>query len=196
MALRIHHLHPSLAHFPLTLLPASLALDLIGRASGSEPLMAVARHLMPLAAGSAVATGVAGLVAQEAVRTTGRAHDVLVTHRNLNLGLIGLTAALAAWRGKRLRPSAGYLLTGLAGVAAMNYTAYLGGEMVYVHGVGVESANGLKKSEAPEIRRGQLATVLRMSAAHAMHALQHAMRHLMDGEIAPFLRRRSDGRQL
>ncbi|HEX2197909.1 MAG TPA: DUF2231 domain-containing protein, partial [Burkholderiales bacterium] len=95
MALRLHEIHPSLVHYPLALFPASVLADLFGRLTGSRGLMKTGAALMPLAAGSAVVTGAAGLVAQESVRHEGRAHDLLVTHRSLNLGLIGLSVAMA-----------------------------------------------------------------------------------------------------
>src|SRR3712207_8356105 len=38
MTLRLHEIHPSIVHFPLTLVPASLILDAIGQATGSRGL--------------------------------------------------------------------------------------------------------------------------------------------------------------
>lgn len=66
--------------------------------AGSEPLLEAGRRLVPLAAASAVVAGAAGLVAQAAVRTEGKSHDLQVTHRNLNLGLTALVTVLALVR--------------------------------------------------------------------------------------------------
>ena len=53
MALRTHELHPMLVHFPLTLVPAALAFDAIGRYTNSQALMDVGKVMMPFAAASA-----------------------------------------------------------------------------------------------------------------------------------------------
>lgn len=203
MAIRVHELHPTLAHFPLALVPTSLALDVVGRLIGSEALMEAGRRLMPIAAVSTFATGLAGLVAQQAVRADGNAHAMLATHRNLNLLLAGVTAVLARTRWRSRQPGWGYLLAGLSGAAAMSYTAYLGGKMVYAHGVGVERAAGVWLDESPEIRRGSAARAARLSASHAARAVQQAAREFGEGEVAPLLqtgarrmqerRRRGDG---
>lgn len=142
MPIRIHELHPSFVHFPLALFPAALVADVAGRVSGNRWLMKLGARLMPVAAASGAVAAVAGLVAQEAVAAKGASHDVLVTHRNLNLALVLATSLLAAARRKRGEPSLAYLACGMGGLLVMSYTAYLGGKMVYQHGVGVEAAGG------------------------------------------------------
>lgn len=191
MAMRIHEVHPSLTHFPLALFPLSIVADLIGRATGNRSLMRLGKTVMPIAAVSGVATGAAGLVAQAAVEANGPAHELLVTHRNLNVGLVVLTGVLALLRGRSNEPSIGYLAAGVAGVLAMNYTAYLGGTMVYRYGVGVQTAGGIKDGRAPEIHGRTLPAVAKMAGQHAMHSLTHAAKELRDGEIAPALAARS-----
>ncbi|HEV7264114.1 MAG TPA: DUF2231 domain-containing protein [Falsiroseomonas sp.] len=191
MALRIQEIHPSIVHFPIALLPTALAFDAVGRLTENPRLMDTGRHLIPVAAASAALAGVAGLVAQSAVRMRNNtAHDHLVTHRTLNIALTALLACLAASRGRQSRPGPGYLLAGAAGVAALAYSTYLGGKMVYEHGLGVRSAGGLDEEAAPEIRRGSLGEAARTSARHAAHALRHAAEHATEGELVPTLRRR------
>lgn len=188
MALRLHEIHPSVVHFPLALFPASIVADLLGRITGSRSLMALGAKLMPVAAGSALVSGAAGLVAQQAVRAEGHAHDLLSTHRNMNLGLIGLALAMTAVRARNDRPGAGYLFAGLGAVAAMNFTAYLGGKMVYEHGVGVRPAGGLDEARSPEIRRGTVRRALRRSSENAAGGARHTAEQLRHGEIAPALK--------
>lgn len=185
MSLRLHEVHPSIAHFPLVLLPASLMLDTLGRASGNKALMRTAGLLMPAAVVSGVITGLAGLIAQQSVNAEERAHDVLVTHRNLNMALVGLTGALAAMRMRRETPGIGYLLAGFASVAAMNYSAYLGGKMVYAHGVGVESAKGVRYAESPEITRDTFAESARLAVRHIASGVARFFRELLGGEVLP-----------
>lgn len=188
--MRIQEIHPSVVHFPIALIPAALAADAIGRFTNSRALMEIGRRLMPAAAVSAALAGVAGLIAQESVRAEGRVHAELTTHRNLNIGLIALAAGMAATRARDARPSAGYLLTGLAGLVAMGYTAYLGGKMVYEHGLGVEPAGGVRDGAAPEVRRDNLGRVARTSASHVVQGLKHAAEHVAKGELAPALSER------
>ncbi|HEX6792221.1 MAG TPA: DUF2231 domain-containing protein [Casimicrobiaceae bacterium] len=187
MALRIHEVHPSLTHFPLALFPLSIVSDLIGRLTGNRFLMHVGKTVMPVAAVSGVATAAAGLVAQAAVETDGRAHDLLVTHRNLNAALVVATGLMALLRSRRETPGIGYLAAGIGGIVAMNYTAYLGGTMVYERGVGVAPAGGLKDGRAPEIRRDTLPQVAKVAGQHAVHSVTHAVKELRQGEIAPAL---------
>lgn len=188
MAVRLQEVHPSLVHFPIALLPTALAADALGRWTGSAALLEAGRRLMPAAAASAVVSALAGLAAQAAVKAEGEAHDLLVTHRNLNAGLTVLAVGLAATRLGRDKPGWGYLLAGLAGVATMAYTAAIGGRMVYAHGLGVEPADGVEESKAPEIRTDNLGEVAGVAADNIAHAARHALKHLKEGQIAPALR--------
>ncbi|MGI8548680.1 MAG: DUF2231 domain-containing protein [Gemmatimonadaceae bacterium] len=187
MSMRLQEIHPALVHFPITLLPTALSADAIGRLTGSESLMEMGRRTMPFAAAAALAAGISGLIAQEAVRAEGKAHDDLITHRNLNLALIGLTAILATKRSKTRRPSLGYLAAGLAGLGAMSYTAYLGGRMVYEHGVGVRPAGGVLAGAAPEVRLDNAPHVAKLAGEDIVHGAQHAAADLADGKIVPSL---------
>ncbi len=64
MPIRLHELHPSLVHFPLTLVPLSLLLDAFGCLLGKRSLVRAGGQLMPLAAATGAVTAGAGLVAQ------------------------------------------------------------------------------------------------------------------------------------
>ena len=190
MAMRLQEVHPALVHAPITLFPLAVGADLLGRATGNEFLLETGRRVMPLAAAAAAVAAVFGLVAQEAVKTEGPTHDMLITHRNLNLGFVGVAAAMAAWRTRHDRPSAVYLALGLLGIGTMTYTAYLGGHMVYEHGVGVKAAGGLREEHAPELAPDRLGEAARTVIADLRHGTAHAAEHIGQGEIAPTLMRR------
>lgn len=189
MRLRLQEIHPSIVHFPVTLIPTAIVADAIGRATDSRSLMEVGRLLMPVAAASAAIAGAAGLLAQGAVRAEGRARDQLATHRNLNAGLMVLTAILAGVRARRARPGPGYLLAGFGGLAALSYSAYLGGRMVYEHGVGVKPAGGVRTDAAPEIGRDAAGEVLRKAGAAALRGARMSVHDAAEGKIAPALAR-------
>lgn len=189
MPMRVQEIHPALAHFPVALIPTAVAADLVGRLTDDRSLMEMGRKLMPLAAASVATTGLAGFVAQGAVRTRDDSHDLLVTHRNLNIGLLALTVVLAVARMRRRRPGPGYLLAGFAGAALATYSGYLGGRMVYEHGVGVRTADGIEPGRAPEIPGDDWGTAARVAADNAAHATAHAAHHLAQGDVAPALGR-------
>lgn len=192
MAVRLHEVHPAIVHFPIALLPVAIGADLVGRATGSEALRETGRKLMPLVAASAALSAVTGLVAQEEVKAEGRAHDVLVTHRNINLSMVVASAALAAWRWRQGEPSAAYLALGLAGLGAVSYSAYLGSKMVYEYGVGVDAAHGIQPGRGAELVPGQLAEAGR----DALHDVERGVPRVVDdlrrGEIAPVVESGSD----
>jgi len=188
MAMKLQELHPSLVHFPLALLPLSIGADLLGRATGSEELSELGRRTMPLAAVGGLIAGVAGLMAQSEVNAEGAAMDLLKTHRTLNLGLVAIAGGMAAQRVRREKPSAAYLGLGLAGIAAMLYSAYLGGSMVYHHGVGVEAADGVRKlPQVPELSRRDAGKTLRSAATDTVKGIQRTVEETVKGDLVPSL---------
>ena len=190
MAIRTHEVHPAIVHFPITLLPIAVGADLLGRATRSPALREVGRWAMPLTSASAAVSAVTGLVAQEEVRAEGRAHDLLVTHRNMNLGFLGVSALMAVWRFRRPEPTASYLALGLASLGAVGYSAYLGSKMVYEYGVGVDAAHGLARPEgAPEIAPGNLAEAARSAVQDVQRGIPHVVDSLREGEIVPEITR-------
>jgi uncharacterized membrane protein len=188
MAMRLHEVHPTLAHYPLALFPVALVADLLGKLTGRRELMKIGAALLPVAAVSGVVTAASGLVAQEAVEP-GEAHDMLVTHRNMNIALVGLMGALTLMRLGQKTPTAGYLLAGAGAMAGMTYTAYLGGKMVYDHGVGVMPAHGVRTETSPEIRRYHVKESMQAAADNARHGAEHVVEHLRQGQIAPLFQR-------
>jgi uncharacterized membrane protein len=191
MAMRLQELHPALVHFPISLLPTTLAIDAAGRVTGDATLLEIGRRGIVFAAGSAAVSAIAGLLAQEASHFDEDTRDILITHRNLNLGLIGLTGWMAVRRLRRERPGIGYLLAGMAGIAVMTYSAYLGGHMVYERGVGVSRADGLREEEAPPLLPSTAGEVLNASARHVVQGVRHAAEDLAHGELVPWLTRSS-----
>lgn len=193
MAMKLHEVHPALVHFPLALLPLSIGADLLGRATGNESLLDLGRRTMPLAAASGLVAGVAGLMAQTEVKAEGGAMDLLKTHRTLNLGLVAIASAMAVKRSANEKPSAAYLGLGLVGVAAMMYTAYLGGEMVYRDGVGIEAADGVRKRpKVPELSRQQARKALRTAATDTAKGIQLTAKESAKGDLVPSLINRGE----
>jgi uncharacterized membrane protein len=195
MAMKLHELHPSLIHFPLALLPLAIGSDLVGRVTGSSSLLDLGRRTIPLAAASGLVAGLAGLMAQTEVKAEGGAMDLLKTHRTLNLGLVAIAGAMAVQRVRKEKPSAAYIGLGLVGIAAMAYSAYLGGEMVYRDGVGIEAADGIRKRpKVPELSPGQAGRALRTAASDTAKGIQLTIEESAKGDLVPSLLNQRDDR--
>jgi uncharacterized membrane protein len=175
MSMRLQEVHPALVHYPIALLPTALGADALGRLTGSESLLEIGRRLTPVAAGATLLAGLFGFVAQETVRTDETTEELLATHRTLNIGLVALAAALAGKRARMRRPTLGYLAVGAAGIGVMAYSAYLGGTMVYHHGVGVSAAGGLIEEKAPEITPTSFPEVAVVAADHLRAGVEHTI---------------------
>ena len=183
MSIRLNEIHPSVVHFPLTLLPLAVLADALGKLTGRQRLNDMGRALMPIGAASAALAGGAGLLAQGTANATGEAKNMLMKHRTINMGLVGLMGTLAFKRRKMEQPSAGYLLAGLGGLALMSYTAYLGGRMVYEHGVGVKPAGGLRSERVPELHLDNIKLVANESARHITQAAREVAGDVRAGKV-------------
>ena len=156
MDIRLHEFHAMLTHFPIALLPMAVGADLVGRLTDNDELLSLARTATPVATAALAVTGTAGLIAEPAVRAEGEAQTKLARHRNLNLLLLDTATGMSVYRVLRHRPSTAYLAVGLGAVTMMFYSAYLGGNIVYHKGVGVESAGGVNVERSPHFRWSKL----------------------------------------
>jgi uncharacterized membrane protein len=184
-AMRTQEIHPALVHLPIALAPAALAVEAAGSATGDAGTRRVGRWLSVAAAVAVVPAAIAGLVAQGSIRRRGQAHRMLITHRNLNaLVTLALTAlGVSRLRGNKAEPL--YFVGATAAVGTMVYTGYLGGKLVYEHGLGVVPAGTVEHGRAPTLTSP--ATAARQSAANAVKAVGHAIHHLKEGKVAPSL---------
>ncbi len=156
MDIRLHEFHAMLTHFPIALLPMAVGADLVGRLTDSDELRSLARTATPVATVALATAGKAGLIAEQAVRAEGEAQTLLARHRNLNLLVLDTAIGMSLYRLRRHRPSTAYLAVGLGAVTMMFYSAYLGGNIVYHKGVGVESAGGVRTERSPHFRWSKL----------------------------------------
>jgi uncharacterized membrane protein len=137
MPMKTHELHPAIVHAPLVLLPLAAGTDLTALLLQRRGLERSGRRLWLGVAGTAALAGMAGMAASQQVRPDRKASDMMFVHGVGNAALLAAATGIALWR---LRRPPGVVSTamGLLGVLASGYTAYLGGEMVYAHGVGVD----------------------------------------------------------
>lgn len=130
-----HPLHPVLTDVPLGAFTAAAVLDGLAVAGG--------RPSYARGADAAVALGLAGAVGAAAAGLTDYQHmekgaprRLGLVHGVLNLAATGLYAA--SWVARRRRQRAAGVQLALAGYGVMLASAYLGGQMVYDHHVGVK----------------------------------------------------------
>lgn len=168
MAMRTHELHPSLVHMPLVLLPTAAVFDAISAfAPRGRRLDRTGRVLWWTTAGTALATGLAGMAASQEIELRDpHARDMMFLHGIGNLGLVLAAFGVAAWR-SRNRASPTSAITGLVASSAAMYTAYLGGELVYAHGAGVKAMGGAA-AEAPPLFSSRGAARLGRDAARGL----------------------------
>jgi uncharacterized membrane protein len=168
MPMHVHEIHAAVVHGPLVLLPTAAAVDLAAAFSGNRGQARVGRTLWWCTVGSGLLAGLAGMAAsQETKARDESAHAKMWLHGALNVGFVLGALGIAAWRSAH-RPSVGVALAGLAASAGTFYTAYLGGEMVYGHGIGVRAMpayapNGVAESP-PVLSKRALPTLLRDAA--------------------------------
>ncbi len=140
------NIHPLLVHFPIALLSAPAAVDVVGWAfRRNKPLRQLATLLYVLGTGGAVAAYLTGRAASQTVWFPGMAQAVLREHWDWASRTIWFFAIVTMVRLVLLRPSrrdpgpaivAAFALVGLVGIGLLLETGDRGGRLVYQHGVG------------------------------------------------------------
>ena len=140
------NIHPLLVHFPIALLCAAAAVDVVGWVfRRNRPLRQLATLLYVLGTGGAVAAYVTGRAASQTIWLPGMAQAVLRQHWDWALRTVWFFGIVTAIRLVLLRPSrrdpshaivATFALVGLVGIGLLLETGDRGGRLVYQHGVG------------------------------------------------------------
>ena len=143
-----HPIHPTLIVFPLGLLATAVIFDIIRIVTGNPTWSHVAFYMIAAGVIGGLAAAVFGLADWLAITSGTRAKRVGSIHGLGNLAVVLLFAA--SWWLRLPQPTEptklALTLSFLGGVLSL-YTGWLGGELVFVRGIAVESA-----AEAPERR--------------------------------------------
>ena len=137
-----HPLHPALVHLPTALWPAALFFDLLSRTRLGGPVPAqIAYYAIMLGLVVAVVAAAAGLADWADIKPEKPAKKIGLTHMVLNLAVTALFALNLALRAQ-LPPDTGavplhLIALTLLGSLILLVSGYLGGRMVYNHGVSV-----------------------------------------------------------
>lgn len=134
--------HPAIVHFPVALVTLSVVADFIAYFARSSSLGTAAWWAL---AGGAIGAAIAipaGLFDMNREKIAHDAHARVHTHMKVGLVLFTAIAVLAIWRWRIYidsgdGPGWGYLIAALCVLVLTHFQGWLGGELVYSHGVGV-----------------------------------------------------------
>ena len=140
------NIHPLLVHFPIALLYAAIAVDLVGCACWcNKPLRQAATLLYLLGAVGAIAAYLTGHAASQTVWLPGMAEPVLKEHWDWAWRTVWFFPIVTVVRLVLLRPGkrepavalvVALALVGLVGIALLLETGDRGGRLVYQYRVG------------------------------------------------------------
>ncbi len=135
--------HPAIVHFPIALSLVAFLLDLVSRHRRARGLEAGGAVLMVLAALGSVAAVVTGNAAHDEAVVPAAAAALVARHETVGelamwllLAVAAVRVALALKGWFRGRVAWIYLAAALAVAGTVGYNGYLGGKMVFDHGLG------------------------------------------------------------
>lgn len=136
--------HPIVNHFTIALFVLVVLLDSLGLITKKEYFHTAAWINLIFATIAGILSLITGLLAEANAPHVDAAHEILETHETLGFIIVVSILVLFIWRmvlkGKfPAKAMILYLLIGLAGVGIMIRSSFLGGELVFVHGVAVEA---------------------------------------------------------
>ena len=135
--------HPAIIHFPIALSLVAILFEFLARHPRARSLEPSAALLMVLAALGSVAAVLSGQAAHDEAVVPPAVVPLIERHEELGeiamwlLLVVAAVRLVLAWRGwfKGIVPWA-YLALAAAAAGAVGYNGYLGGKMVFDHGLG------------------------------------------------------------
>jgi uncharacterized membrane protein/nitrite reductase/ring-hydroxylating ferredoxin subunit len=149
-----HPLHPLLIHFPIALFVFSLVLDIASWVGPLDHSSQGAFYTMALGVATALLAAIPGFIDYADIRDDNPAKRIGSIHMVLNLAVVAAYAVNLGLRYPNLgaaqtAPAPFWLSVG--GIVLLAISGYLGGEMVYNHGVGV--GRHRRETETPQRTR-------------------------------------------
>lgn len=132
-----HPIHPMLVTIPIGLWVCSLVCDVVRASASTNPNWSiVALYTMVGGIAGALVAAIPGFI--DMLSLQGGLKRIALTHMAINLTVVALYVVNVWMRTRGDDPDAALLLSVLA-IAMLLVSGWLGGKMVYVHGVAVES---------------------------------------------------------
>lgn len=157
-----HPIHPMLVPLPIGLWIFSFVSDVIFMATGSLIWNTIAHYSMAAGVIGGVMAALPGFLDLYKLPAS-RAKKMGILHMSLNLGIVVLYVADFIWRSNVVPGALGPFVLSIIGIVSLMVSGWLGGEMVYVHGVAVEPVSELQPVE-PRAVKGNLAVERRVRA--------------------------------
>lgn len=136
-----HPIHPMLVPLPIGLWIFSLACDLIRLMEGDIIWSTVALYALAGGIIGAVIAALPGLI-DLLDMSASKAKRIGIWHMAINLTLVAMYLVNFLWRRNAEPGAMGPLALSILAVLLLGVSGWLGGEMVYVHGVAVEPVEG------------------------------------------------------
>ena len=137
-SIKDHPVHPMLITLPIGLWVFSLVSDIIYAAGWGGPVWNdVAYYTMVGGVVGALLAAIAGFIDYFAI-TDEKTKRTATRHMTLNLGIVVLYVVNIVVRNNAPESSTLPILLSVVAVGALLYSGWLGGDMVYEHGMGVE----------------------------------------------------------
>lgn len=139
---RFPPLHPAVVHFPVALVTFSVAADLAGFFLDSRSLLNAAWWALAAATAGAAVSVVSGLLDMNREDIEHKSHQYVHIHMKIGFVLFVSVAALTFWRwmiymAPARAPGTFYLTAAVVVLVLTLFQGWIGGELVYSHGVGV-----------------------------------------------------------
>lgn len=132
-----HPIHPMLVVFPIGLWVFSLISDIVFLATGDTTWRATALYTMGGGIVGALAAAVPGMIDLFTIRDA-TIKRLGLTHMALNLTVVVLFVINFWWRTQTGPGATGPVWLSAIAIGLLVVSGWLGGEMVYVHGAGVD----------------------------------------------------------
>jgi uncharacterized membrane protein len=138
----LHLVHPALVHFSVALLVIGAACEVVGLYRRHERALFFGSVLVLAGTATLPFTVATGFLASNVLDLDPASRALVERHERIGLLVLGVFVASQFWKawfrgripeGQRLP----YSMLLVVGVVLLAYGALLGGEMVYLHGVGV-----------------------------------------------------------
>jgi uncharacterized membrane protein len=136
-----HPVHQILVELPIGAFVFAVTCDALGAVTRKRAFVPAARLALDFGLVTAVGAAPFGLIDWLAIRPGTRAKRVGLAHALGNLVALGLFASARTLRGHR-RPVGAARWLAAAGLSVSGVTAWLGGELINRHGIGVHDLIG------------------------------------------------------
>lgn len=132
-----HPIHPMLVPLPIGLFVFSFVADLVARYGAGDPWPSVAFYTMAGGLVGALLAAPFGLIDLLALSKNTRARKIGMAHMVINLAIVVLYLVNFALRWQGAPVEGAPFLLSLVAILSLLVSGWLGGHMVYVHGVAV-----------------------------------------------------------